>query len=205
MEMKVNIFISIAASLVLAASAPSLTSCRKTLKPTAVHIVDSIRHYPATILGDDLQMVYVVKNIGKDVLVITDVQPSAPTIEADSKNVSMIPPGKEGRLKFTFHSDKNIGLARHVIRIFGNILPSGEAQIIFDTHVLRPSTDLSDYEEYYQLHYDPMKEGEDLGGTNLSTEYTTAPLTDGTDGAVTDRTEGRETSSPHGEAPGQME
>jgi hypothetical protein len=182
MEIKANIIIRLSAALlVLASMTPTLTSCHKKLQPTAIQIEDSIRHYPATILGDDLIMVYTIKNIGHDMLVITDIQPAVPTIEVDKKNVNMIPPGEEARLKFTFHSDKNIGLARHIIRIFGNILPAGEAQIIFDTHVVRPSNDLSDYEEYYQEHFDPEEKGKDLGGPSLGTEYTTEPNTDGRD------------------------
>lgn len=149
MEIRANIITRFATALVLLTAAMStMTSCRKTVKPTAIQIEDSIRHYPATILGDELVMEYTVRNIGNDMLVITDIQPAVPTIEVDEKNVNMIPPGKEAKLKFTFHSDKNIGLARHIIRIFGNIVPNGEAQIIFDTHVVRPSTNLSDYEEY---------------------------------------------------------
>lgn len=182
MEIKANIFIRLFAGIALLASvSPTFTSCRKTLKPTAIQIEDSIRHYPATILGDDIAMTYLVRNVGKDVLVITDIQPSVPTIDVDEKNVNMIPPGKSANLRFTFHSGKNIGLARHIIRIFGNIQPAGEAQIIFDTHVVRPSFNLSDYEEYYQQHFDPMVDGTDLGGRYLGSEYTTEPTTDGRD------------------------
>ena len=128
----------------------SLASCHKKLGPTQVAIEDSVRHYPPIILGDELDMTYVVKNMGKEMLVITDIQPSCLNIESSEANVSTIPPGEEALLKFTFHSDKNIGLARHSIRLFGNIAPKGVAEIVFDTHVVRPSVDLSDYEEYYQ-------------------------------------------------------
>lgn len=169
---------AIVAAVVLSTS---LTSCHKTVKPTAIQIEDSIRHYPATILGDDLAMEFVVRNIGNDVLVITDVQPAVPTIEADKENVTMIPPGKEGRLKFIFHADKNLGLARHIIRIFGNILPHGEAQIVFDTHIIRPSSDLPDYEEYYHEHLESGDGGKTFNERNMDLDYTTGPSTDGRD------------------------
>ena len=68
----------------------SLVSCHKTLEPTAIQIEDSIRHYPATILGEDLEMEYVVRNIGNDMLMISDIQPAVPTIEVDKENVDMI-------------------------------------------------------------------------------------------------------------------
>lgn len=157
-----------------------LTSCHKKLEPTAIEIEDSIRHYPATVLGDDLEMVYVVRNIGNEMLMISDIQPAVPTIEVDKANVNMIPPGEEALLKFIYHSDKNIGLARHIIRLFGNIYPSGVAEIIFDTHVVRPSIDLSDYEEYY--HEKLKNDAESiLDEQKGAKEYLTDTITDGTD------------------------
>ena len=158
----------------------SLVSCHKTLEPTAIQIEDSIRHYPATILGEDLEMVYMVRNIGNDMLMISDIQPAVPTIEVDKENVDMIPPGEETQLRFIYHSDKNIGLAQHIIRIFGNIYPKGVAQIIFDTHGIRPSIDLSDYEEYYQTKL--KTDGENiLDEQKGAKEYYTDTITDGRD------------------------
>lgn len=182
MEIKIkNIAQSIiGTAVVLIVSMMLLTSCHKKLEPTAIEIEDSIRHYPATVLGDDLEMVYVVRNIGNEMLMISDIQPAVPTIEVDKANVNMIPPGEEALLKFIYHSDKNIGLARHIIRLFGNIYPSGVAEIIFDTHVVRPSIDLSDYEEYY--HEKLKNDAESiLDERKGAKEYLTDTITDGTD------------------------
>lgn len=182
MEIKIkNIAQSIIdTAVVLMVSMMLLTSCHKKLEPTAIEIEDSIRHYPATILGDDIEMVYVVRNIGNEMLMISDIQPAVPTIEVDKANVDMIPPGEEALLKFVYHSDKNIGLARHIIRLFGNIYPSGVAEIIFDTHVVRPSIDLSDYEEYY--HEKLKNDAESiLDERKGAKEYLTDTITDGTD------------------------
>lgn len=171
---------SIGTAVVLMVGMMLLTSCHKKLEPTAIEIEDSIRHYPATVLGDDLEMVYVVRNIGNEMLMISDIQPAVPTIEVDKANVNMIPPGEEALLKFIYHSDKNIGLARHIIRLFGNIYPSGVAEIIFDTHVVRPSIDLSDYEEYY--HEKLKNDAENiLDEQKGAKEYLTDTITDGTD------------------------
>lgn len=171
---------SIGTAVVLMIGMMLLTSCHKKLEPTAIEIEDSIRHYPATVLGDDLEMVYVVRNIGNEMLMISDIQPAVPTIEVDKANVNMIPPGEEALLKFIYHSDKNIGLARHIIRLFGNIYPSGVAEIIFDTHVVRPSIDLSDYEEYY--HEKLKNDAESiLDERKGAKEYLTDTITDGTD------------------------
>lgn len=182
MEIKIkNIAQSIiGTAIVLMVGMMLLTSCHKKLEPTAIEIEDSIRHYPATVLGDDLEMVYVVRNIGNEMLMISDIQPAVPTIEVDKANVNMIPPGEEALLKFVYHSDKNIGLARHIIRLFGNIYPSGVAEIIFDTHVVRPSIDLSDYEEYY--HEKLKNDAESiLDEQKGAKEYLTDTITDGTD------------------------
>ena len=182
MEIKIkNIAQSIiGTAVVLMVGMMLLTSCHKKLEPTAIEIEDSIRHYPATVLGDDLEMVYVVRNIGNEMLMIIDIQPAVPTIEVDKANVNMIPPGEEALLKFVYHSDKNIGLARHIIRLFGNIYPSGVAEIIFDTHVVRPSIDLSDYEEYY--HEKLKNDAESiLDEQKGAKEYLTDTITDGTD------------------------
>lgn len=182
MEIKIkNIAQSIiGTAVVLMVSMMLLTSCHKKLEPTAIEIKDSIRHYPSTVLGDDIEMVYVVRNIGNEMLMISDIQPAVPTIEVDKANVDMIPPGEEALLKFVYHSDKNIGLARHIIRLFGNIYPSGVAEIIFDTHVVRPSIDLSDYEEYY--HEKLKNDAESiLDERKGAKEYLTDTTTDGTD------------------------
>ena len=182
MEIKIkNIAQSIIGTVVvLMVSMMLLTSCHKKLEPTAIEIEDSIRHYPATVLGDNIEMVYVVRNIGNEMLMISDIQPAVPTIEVDKANVDMIPPGEEALLKFVYHSDKNIGLARHIIRLFGNIYPSGVAEIIFDTHVIRPSIDLSDYEEYY--HEKLKNDAESiLDERKGAKEYLTDTITDGTD------------------------
>lgn len=182
MEIKIkNIAQSIiGTAVVLMVGMMLLTSCHKKLEPTAIEIEDSIRHYPATVLGDDLEMVYVVRNIGNEMLMISDIQPAVPTIEVDKANVNMIPPGEEALLKFIYHSDKNIGLERHIIRLFGNIYPSGVAEIIFDTHVVRPSIDLSDYEEYY--HEKLKNDAESiLDEQKGAKEYLTDTITDGTD------------------------
>lgn len=167
MEVKTRrIYNHFAHSLVLAFALLPLVSCHKQLEPTPIQVVDSIRHYPSITLGDELVLMYIVRNIGNEVLVITDVQPSAPTIEPSAANANSIPPGEETVLKFTYNSSKNVGLARLSIRLFGNIAPKGEAELFFDTHVVRPSIDLSDYEEYYQKKV--QTEGENL----LDGDYT---------------------------------
>ena len=51
------------------------SSCKKILGPTKVEIEDSVRHYLPVVLGDDVRMVWVIKNVGNENLVIKDIQP----------------------------------------------------------------------------------------------------------------------------------
>ncbi|MBQ0057499.1 MAG: hypothetical protein KBT20_07575 [Bacteroidales bacterium] len=129
------------------------TSCNsflhKELKPTAMGIKDSIRHYYPIVLCDELSITCEISNKGNEPLAITDIQPSNFAIELNSPMPSVIPPGGMEMVNFIFHSEKNVGFAEHKIRFFGNIIPNGVATLIFDTHIVRPTVDKFDYEEIY--------------------------------------------------------
>ena len=85
-----------------------LISCTKILGPTRVVIEDSVRHYLPVVLGDDVYMVWNVKNVGNENLVIKDIQPSNGSIELSSIGSGLIPPGGEERFFTIFHSTKNV-------------------------------------------------------------------------------------------------
>lgn len=131
----------------------SMSSCdkilRKRLEPTTVEIKDSVRHYYPIVLGDELSITCRITNSGKEPLAITDIQPSNFSIVLNSPMPSVIPPGGVEAVNFIFHSEKNVGFAEHKIRFFGNIQPAGVATLTFDTHIVRPTVDKSDYEEVY--------------------------------------------------------
>lgn len=126
-----------------------LTSCTKVIGPTKVEIIDSVRHYLPVVLGDDVNMLWVIKNVGDQTLVIKDIQPSNGSIELASIEYGLIPPGEEERILTIFHSAKNVGFAEHKIRIFGNIEPDGVAMVRFDINIVRPTLDRTDYEEIF--------------------------------------------------------
>lgn len=141
--------------VILAAAAMALgtASCdklfHKQLKPTVIGVKDSIRHYYPVVLGDELSISCELTNNGTEPLAITDIQPSNFSIALTSPMPSVIPPGKTEMLNFVFHTEKNVGYAEHTIRFFGNIIPDGVATLTFDTHIVRPTMDASDYEEVY--------------------------------------------------------
>ena len=135
-------------------------SCTKIVGLTKVEITDSVRHYLPVVLGDDVNMVWVIKNVGQEPLVIKDIQPSNGSIEFASIESALIPPGDEERILTIFHSAKNVGYAEHLIRIFGNIEPDGVAVMKFDINIVRPTLDRTDYEEIFfdtEMRNDPRK------------------------------------------------
>lgn len=147
--MKINKWYFAFAIVMLILPAMCFTSCKKILGPTKVEIEDSVRHYLPVVLGDDVRMIWTLKNVGNENLVIKDIQPSNGSIEFKSLETSLIPPGGEEKIYVVFHSSKNVGYAEHKIRVFGNIEPDGVAEMRFDIHIVRPTLDRTDYEEIY--------------------------------------------------------
>ncbi len=95
-------------------------------------------------------MQYKLTNIGKVVLVITDIQPSCGCISIDGESNNIIPPGESLNLRFRYFSEKNLGHVRHTIRLYGNILPKGEADFVFNVNVVPLADYTRDYEELHK-------------------------------------------------------
>lgn len=135
--------------LVAAALIP-FSSCNKKIDMTAIEIQDSIRTYYPVIQGEELDMQYEITNIGSNVLVITDIQPSCGCISIDGEANNIVPPGEKLNLRFRFLSEKNLGHVRHVIRLYGNIMPKGEADCVFNVNVVPLGDYTRDYEELHK-------------------------------------------------------
>lgn len=159
--------------MMLTLPAVFFTSCTKILGPTKVEIEDSVRHYLPVVLGDDVRMVWVIKNVGNENLIIKDIQPSNGSIEFKSIESTLIPPGSEEKVYLVFHSSKNVGYAEHKIRIFGNIEPDGVAEMKFDIHIVRPTLDRTDYEEIYFDHESSRVDEEAFKKARLNKAYYT--------------------------------
>ena len=140
---------SIIAGVFMFAMMALTTSCEKKMLPTALTVVDSIRHYYPIVAGEKLNFSFIVRNIGDSPLLLDDVQPSCGCIMG-KLNANIIPPHDTLTLSFTFDSSKNVGYVRHAIRLYGNILPRGMATLVFDVNVVPPSDHDPDYEEVYQ-------------------------------------------------------
>lgn len=130
---------------------------QKTLQPTTIEIKDPVRHYFPIVQGDELLINCQLTNTGDEDLAITSIQPSNFTISMISDMPGIIPAGKTETLTFVFHSEKNIGFTSHVIRFYGNIYGCEYDSLVFDTHIVRPTVDGSDYEEIYYKQKSDME------------------------------------------------
>lgn len=136
----------------------SAVGCTKKVGTTTVSARDSVRHYYPVVAGEELKMTYYLQNTGSEPLVITDVQPSCGCIAA-SVSKKVVPPGDSIPLQFSFNSKKNIGYVRHTIRVFGNVLPKGVVNLIFDVNVVPPADYTPDYEELFHEEVEERTKG----------------------------------------------
>lgn len=126
------------------------TGCKKELRPTTMTIKDSVRHYYPIKQGQQLDIMFTVTNTGNAPLVISEMQPSCGCIILDKKTHIIIPEDGVRQFKATYNSIKNVGEVVHRIRIFGNMLPEGKAELKFDVNVVPDADYTRDYEELFQ-------------------------------------------------------
>ncbi len=133
--------------VMIGVTAVIITGCRKEIGGTNVRIKDPVRHYIPVLQGDELQMIWRLYNDGPNPLIISDIQPPCSAIRLVSEQPSLIPVGDSAIMVFIYSSEENINLAKHTIRIFGNINPKGVAEMSFDVSVVRPTPNHTDFEE----------------------------------------------------------
>ena len=144
--MRKTLYIALTWVMTLVAIATT-TSCSKEVQMTTIVVQDSIRHYYPLVQGTDMELSWRIANVGKEPLVLTDVQPSCGCITEDLGKNNIVLPGDEITLKFQFRTEGYAGYVRHTIRLFGNIFPKGMACLVFDTNVVAPAFGSPDYEE----------------------------------------------------------
>ncbi len=151
--MRKTLYIALTVAMALAATV-GFTSCSKEVQMTHIVVQDSIRHYYPLVQGTDMYLSWRIANVGKDPLVLTDIQPSCGCISEDLSKNNIVLPGEETTLKFKFKTEGYTGYVRHTIRLYGNISPNGMACLIFDTNVVAPAFGSPDYEERFKSRND---------------------------------------------------
>ena len=127
-----------------------ISRCIKEFNPKSMHIKDSIRHYYPIKQGQQLDIMFTVTNTGAAPLIISEMQPSCGCIILDKSSHIIIPEDGIRQFKATYNSIKNVGEVIHRIRIYGNMLPHGRAELKFDVNVVPDADYTRDYEELYQ-------------------------------------------------------
>ncbi len=125
----------------------SLCGCSHKVAYTSVSIKDPVRHYYPILRGQELTLAIRVDNTGKVPLVIKDIQPSCGCIVVDSGGEKVVPPDRYMYVLLRYDSRKNVGKVEHAVRFWGNILPSGMAEMRFDVNVVPDANYHHDYEE----------------------------------------------------------
>lgn len=135
----------------------------KELKPVDIKVNDPYRHYYPVIQGETLPVVYEIENTSKDPLVIQEIQTSCGCIVPSDDLPIMVLPGKKGRVRLAYNSNKNTGFVEHQVYLYGNFTDSVYRLLTFDTHVVPPADYTRDYEERW-------KNQEERGGDAITLE-----------------------------------
>jgi len=131
-------------------------------KKTTIQITDNNRHYYPILMGQELNIVFPVKNTGKNPFILEDIITSCGCISLDKSSIGTIPPSKEAKLVLTYNSAKNIGEVQHYITLYGNFATTQKMELMFDVHVVPQSLYTKDYEEMFQEEKDRAGNIEDL-------------------------------------------
>src|SRR5690606_866044 len=116
---------------------------------TTLEVIDNYRHYYPVLRGQKLDIIFDIKNTGEHPFIMTDLLISCGCIVNKKSSINSIPPGAERRLVLTYDSAKNIGLAEHIIDVYGNLANAEKIELVFDTHVVPEAAYTRDYEEIY--------------------------------------------------------
>lgn len=123
-------------------------------KKTTLEVIDNQRHYYPIVQGQELDIVFPIKNVGEHPFVLDDIIITCGCLALKRSSVNSIPAGSEGHLILTYDSTKNIGYVEHYITLYGNFLKGDKLEITFDVNVVPDAHYTKDYEELYQIKKD---------------------------------------------------
>lgn len=133
--------------LLLAVLAPACKE--KDLVPVETIIEDPHRHYYPVIQGQTLPVIYEIENVGKEPLVIQEVQTSCGCLIPQDDLPIVVLPEKTGRVRLGYNSIKNTGYVQHQVYVYGNFTDSLYRLLTFDTHIVPPADYTRDYEDLW--------------------------------------------------------
>jgi hypothetical protein len=151
-----------------------ISSCETLDKETKINIVDSKRFYFPILQGQDLKIIYEIKNVGDAPLTITDILPTCGCIIVDETKLKNIPVDGTIFVKLTYDSNKNIGQVNHFIYLYGNFNKKIPVELSFNVNVVPDALYTKDYEELYRKEVEENANVENLvdGNNNQKGYYT---------------------------------
>ncbi|PWH85421.1 DUF1573 domain-containing protein [Brumimicrobium oceani] len=161
-----NSFINILIAIVLIVS---LSGCDDLSESnTTLEIVDNGRHYYPILRGQDLDVVFTIRNTGSKPFVLNDMLITCGCIVPKKSSIRSIPAGKEGKLHLIYNSNKNIGFVEHHVDIYGNLKDKDKVTLVFDVNVVPEGLYTKDYEELHKeerekagVDFEGMVDGEE--------------------------------------------
>lgn len=130
----------------------ALWACGTDIKDrkTSIEILDNNRHYWPVLAGQELDVVFYINNTGEYPLIIDEVITSCGCLHLSGKStLDFVPKGETGVLRLSYDSQKNVGLAKHYITLYGNFVDGKTREAIFDVNVVPDALYTKDYEELY--------------------------------------------------------
>ena len=155
--------------LLLLLSLLALVGCSRKVQYTTVEIKDPVRHYYPILQGQELTVMIRIQNKGKVPLVVKDIQPSCGCIILESDHEMVVPPERSMMVTLKYDSRKNVGKVEHAIRFWGNISPSGMAEMRFDVNVVPDASYHHDYEELFDKTTNAQRIRDLVDGTGSET------------------------------------
>ncbi|WP_417363395.1 DUF1573 domain-containing protein [Galbibacter sp.] len=130
----------------------ALSACGTDIKnrKTSIEIVDNNRHYWPILTGQELEVVFFIKNTGEFPLIIDEVITSCGCLHlSDKSTLGFVPRGETGVLRLNYDSKKNVGFVKHYITLYGNFETHDTKEAIFDINIVPDALYTKDYEELY--------------------------------------------------------
>ncbi|WP_026809930.1 DUF1573 domain-containing protein [Arenibacter latericius] len=150
----------------------SLKSCNIKDRKTTIEIVDNNRHYYPILRGQEKEIVFRIKNTGKNPFVLNDIFTSCSCLQLSKKSsIKSIPVGREGFLRLNYTAISNIGYAKYYVTLYGNFDSIDKKEVIFDINIVPDALYTKDYEEIFKEVSDKSNLKESVDGKEIERRY----------------------------------
>lgn len=119
-------------------------------KNTKIEIENNNRHYHPILFGNQINLKYKIKNIGKNPLIISDIFTSCSCVTVENNSKKIIQPGKENTIHLTYSANMTVGFNKHFISLYGNFEEDQHQELVFDIYVVPITETTEEYDETFR-------------------------------------------------------